>query len=206
MSPNPGFQLSVDVQGRSCLVLGGGDEAAEKAQRLLEAGAKVTVIHPTLNDVLRKLAASAKVIHRGRTFRAADTEGVMLIINTLRDADLSRALLEQAKKERFLICSLDQPEFSTVNMPALVSRGYLRVAISTSGVAPALASRLRQDMEQIFGEDCIAFLAWLAAFREDTKQQPDAEQRRARLREAVEEFKLLGRLQFPKAWIDQRHA
>jgi precorrin-2 dehydrogenase/sirohydrochlorin ferrochelatase len=206
MSPNPGFQLSLDVQGRSCLVLGGGDDAAEKAHRLLEAGAKVTVIHPTLNDPLRKLAASAKVIHRGRMFRAADTEGVMLVINTIRDADLSRALLEQAKKERFLVCSLDQPEFSTVNMPALVSRGYLRVAVSTSGVAPALASRLRQDMEQIFGEDCVAFLTWLAALREDTKQEPDAEQRRTRLREAVEEFKLLGHLQFPKAWLDQRQA
>jgi precorrin-2 dehydrogenase / sirohydrochlorin ferrochelatase len=204
MAANPGFQLSLDVHGRACVVLGGSDEAAEKAQRLLDAGAKVTVIHPTLDDPLRKLAASAKVIHRGRMFRAADTEGVALIINTLRDADLSRSLLELAKKERFLVCSLDQPEFSTVNMPALVSRGYLRVAVSTSGVAPALARRLRQDLEEIFGADCEAFLAWLSALREDAKNEADAEQRRIRLREAVEGFKVTGQVEFPRVWIEQR--
>jgi precorrin-2 dehydrogenase/sirohydrochlorin ferrochelatase len=206
MSPNPGFQVSVDVKGRVCVVLGGGEEAAEKAQRLLDAGAKVTVIHPTLNDTLRKLAASAKIIHRGRMFRAADTEGVIVIINTLRDADLSRSLLELAKKERFLVCSVDQPEFSTVNMPAVVSRGYLRIAVSTSGVAPALASRLRQDLEEIFGAECEAFLTWLSALREEAKNEADAQQRRHRLRDAVEGFKLRGQLEFPQVWTEQRQA
>ena len=79
MATNPGFQVSIDVKGRPCLVLGGDDEAAEKAQRLLEAGAKVTVIHPTLNDTLRRLTASGKIIHRVRTFRAPDAEGAMLV-------------------------------------------------------------------------------------------------------------------------------
>lgn len=68
MAANSGFQISLDVRGWPVVVIGGDDEAAEKAQRLLEAGAKVTVINPTLNDALRKLAASAKIIHRGRTF------------------------------------------------------------------------------------------------------------------------------------------
>jgi precorrin-2 dehydrogenase/sirohydrochlorin ferrochelatase len=207
MSRNPGFQLSLDVKGRPCLVLGGGDEAAEKAQRLLDAGAKVTVIHPTLSETLRKLAASAKVIHRGRLFRATDTEGVVLVINTTRDPDLSRALLELAQKERFLICSTDQPDLSTASMPALASRGYLRLAISTSGVAPALASRLRQDLDQILGDEIEAFLEWLATVRDETfEQEPDAEQRRDRLREIVAGFRLTGQIQYPPAWLEQRGA
>ena len=206
MPANPGFQLSLDVKGRICLVLGGGDEAVEKAQRLLEAGAKVTVISPTLNDTLRKLTASAKVLHRGRLFRASDTEGVIVVINTLRgDPDFSKSLLELAKKERFLLWSMDHPEWSTVSMPAVVSRGHLRLAISTSGAAPALASRLRQDLEEVFSEECVAFLDWLAALRDKTKEtEPDAEKRRALLREAVNGFKLSGSIEYPKAWREER--
>lgn len=62
MTANPGFPISLDVKGWPCLVLGGDEEAAEKTLRLLDAGAKVTVVNPTLNDTLRKLTASAKVI------------------------------------------------------------------------------------------------------------------------------------------------
>src|SRR5579885_38390 len=130
MTVNPGFQLSIDVKGRLCLVLGGGEEAADKVQRLLQAGAKVTVINPTLNDALRKLAASGKIIHRVRTFRASDGEGVTLVINAQKtDTDYARSLYELALKERFLLCSTDRPDLSTCTMPALVSRGHLRIAI-----------------------------------------------------------------------------
>lgn len=206
MSPNPGLQISLDVKGRSCLVLGGDDEAAEKVQRLLEAGAKVTVISPTLNDALRKLTASAKVLHRGRLFRAADVEGVVLVINTLRgNPDFSKSLYELAQQERFLLCSTDQPETSTVMMPALVSRGHLRLAISSSGVAPALASRLRQDLEQVFDDEFASFLEWLATIRDETKAtEPDAEQRRVLLRDTVNGFRLTGKVEYPKAWLDNR--
>lgn len=206
MSPNPGLQISLDVKGRACLVLGGDDEAAEKVQRLLEAGAKVTVISPTLNDALRRLTASAKVLHRGRLFRAADAEGVVLVINTLRgNPDFSKSLYELAQQVRFLLCSTDQPETSTVMMPALVSRGHLRLAISSSGVAPALASRLRQDLEQVFDDEFASFLEWLATIRDETKAtEPDAEQRRALLRDAVNGFRLTGKVEYPKAWLDNR--
>ena len=204
---NPGFQISLDIKGRPCLVLGGDDEAADKVQRLLDAGAKVTVISPTLNDTLRKLTASAKVIHRGRLFRAPDADGVMLMINTMRGSDpaYSKSLYELALKERFLLCSIDQPEYSTVMMPALVNSGHLRLAISTSGLAPALASCLRQDLEEIFGKEFPPFLEWLGRLREEIqKAEPDADQRRTQLREAVEGFKLTGSIQYPKAWQDQQ--
>ena len=68
MAANSGFPLSLDVKGYPVLVLGGDEEASEKTQRLLEAGAKVTVVAPSLNDTLKDLAASAKVVHRGRHF------------------------------------------------------------------------------------------------------------------------------------------
>ncbi|HEY6974024.1 MAG TPA: NAD(P)-dependent oxidoreductase, partial [Nitrospiraceae bacterium] len=80
MVANPGFPLSLDVRGWPVLVVGGDEEAAEKTQRLLEAGAKVTVISPTLHETLKQLAASAKVIHRGRHFRESDPENAILVL------------------------------------------------------------------------------------------------------------------------------
>ena len=202
MAANPGIQITLDVQGRPCVVLGGDDEAAEKVLRLLDAGAKVTVISPTLNDTLRKLTASAKILHRGRLFRSTDVDGVMLVINTLRtDREQAKSLYELATKERFLLCSTDQPEFSTVMMPALVKRGHLRLAVSTSGMAPALASRLRQDLERAFDERFITFLDWLAQMRSEVQAgEGDAERRRAQLKEAVEGFTLTATIEYPKGW------
>lgn len=203
---NPGFSITLDVKGRPCVVLGGDEEAADKVQRLLDAGAKVTVVSPTLNDALRKLTAAAKVIHRVRLFRGQDAEGAFLVINAVRtDEDFSRSLYELAVKERFLLCQLDQPAYSNAWLPALVSRGHLRCAISTSGTAPALASRLRQDFEAIFDETFQSFLDWLASVRESVQEsEADAEQRRNLLRDAVSGFKLTGKIDYPKAWLDER--
>jgi precorrin-2 dehydrogenase len=203
---NPGFPITLDVKGRPCVVLGGDEEAADKVQRLLDAGAKVTIVAPTLNDALRKLTAAAKVIHRVRLFRGQDADGVFLVINTLRtDEDFSRSLYEMAVKERFLLCSMDQPEYSNAWLPAVVSRGHLRCAVSTSGTAPALASRLRQDMEEIFDDTFQSFLEWLSSVRERVlESEADVEQRRNLLREAVSGFKLNGTIQYPKAWMDEK--
>ena len=100
MAANSGFPLSLDVKGYPVLVLGGDEEAAEKTQRLLEAGAKVTVVAPTLHDILKDLAASAKVLHRGRHFRDADLDSAILVLNMVRgDRDFSRALFREGTRE-----------------------------------------------------------------------------------------------------------
>jgi precorrin-2 dehydrogenase/sirohydrochlorin ferrochelatase len=208
MPANPGFQVTLDVRGRSCIVIGGDQEAADKVQRLLDAGAKVAVVSPTLNEVLRKLTASAKVLHRGRRLRETDLQEAVLVINTLRgDEEFSRTLLELAQKERVPLCSLDQPEYSTLMMPALVTRGNLRVAISTSGTAPALASKLRQGLEDVFDTEFQAFLEWLGKLREDLQEnETDTARRQQLLREAVEGFQINATLTYPKAWQEAKAA
>ncbi len=206
MVANPGFPLSLDVRGWPVLVVGGDEEAAEKTQRLLEAGAKVTVISPTLHDTLKKLAASAKVIHRGRQFRESDSENAILVLNTIRgDKDFSRSLLNLARQKKFLLWSVDQPEASTVTMPAVVACGPVRVAINTSGMAPALSGFIKEDLERIFGEEFAAFVEWLGQLREQAKaNEPDVEKRRTLLREALDGFRLLGKVQYPKVWTEKR--
>ncbi len=206
MAANPGFQISLDVRGWPVVVIGGDEEAAEKTQRLLESGAKVTVISPSLNETLRRLAASAKVIHRGRHFRAGDVDSAILVLNALRgDREMGQTLITMAREQKFLLWSIDMPEYSNVVMPAVVSCGHLRVAISTSGQAPALSGFMKEDMERIFDADFAAFIDWIAQLREQAKKnEPDAEKRRALLHEALDGFRLLGKVQYPKVWLDQR--
>ena len=206
MNMNSGFQISLDVRGRPCLVIGGDEEAVEKIERLLDADAKVTVLNPTLHTKLRKLTASGKIVHRGRTFRTTDVQsGVTLVLNTLRDdPDLAKLLFDLAKTERFLVWSIDQPELSTVVMPAVVRRGHLRVAISTSGASPALAKGLRQDLEIVFDDEFVDCLNWLGSVREELrKDEPSELKRRERLQQIVEGFRLTGKIEFPKSWIEK---
>jgi precorrin-2 dehydrogenase/sirohydrochlorin ferrochelatase len=81
------------------------------------------------------------------------------------------------------------------------------VAISTSGVAPALSGFMKEDMEKIFGEEFASFVDWLGQLREKTKaNEQDFEKRRALLREALDGFRLLGKVQYPKVWLDERAA
>lgn len=196
-----GFQINLDVKDRACMVIGGGDEAVEKTNRLLEAGAKVTVVSPKLHDTLKGLAASARILHRGRRFKASDVDGgVWLVMNTVKtDEVLSRDLFNLARQKGFQLCSTDQPDYSTFTMPALVARGPLRIAISTSGVSPALASRLRQDLEPVFDERFEVFLEYLDAYRvhlQDT--ETNIEKRHQLLRDVVSKVKLQAKIEFPK--------
>jgi precorrin-2 dehydrogenase/sirohydrochlorin ferrochelatase len=206
MIANPGFPLVLDVKGWTVLVIGGDEEAADKTQRLLESGARVIVISPTLNETLRHLAASGKVIHRGRHFREADLEHAILILNTIRgDRDFARALLVKAREKRVPVWSVDFPEASSVTMPAVAASGHARVAISTSGVAPALSGFMKEDLERILDAEFANFVQWLGELREQArKDEPDAEKRRAILREALDGFRLLGKVQYPKVWLEER--
>lgn len=92
-------------------------------------------------------------------------------------------------------------------MPAVVSSGHVRVAISSSGQAPALSGFMKEDLERILDNEFVAFVDWLGQLREQAKaNEPDAEKRRALLREALDGFRLLGKVQYPKVWLDQRAA
>ncbi|MBL8038785.1 MAG: bifunctional precorrin-2 dehydrogenase/sirohydrochlorin ferrochelatase [Nitrospira sp.] len=206
MAANPGFPLVLDVKGWPVLVIGGDDEASEKSERLLESGARVTVLSPTLNEPLRQLAASGKIIHRGRHFRDTDLDHIILILNTIRgDRDFAQMLVAKAREKRVLLWSVDYPEACSVTMPAVVAAGHVRVAISSSGVAPALSGFMKEDLERILDAEFVEFVEWLGQLREQAKaNEPDAEKRRALFREALDGFRLLGKVRYPTVWSERR--
>jgi len=195
-----GLQITLDVKDRLCVVVGGGEEATDKVNRLLDAQAKVTVVSPTVTEGLQRLAAVTKIVYRNRRFLLSDVEeGVVLVVNTVRgDETLGHGLYAAARQKGFLLCSTDRPEYSTCTMPALVAKGSLRIAISTSGVSPALASRLRQDLEPLFDERFETFLRWLETYRMHLQAtEPDIKKRHTLLRDTVEKVRLHAKIEFP---------
>lgn len=197
---NPYFQVGLDVQGRSCLVIGGAAEAADKAGRLLEAGARLGLVSPALCPQLAEWAAQGRFEHRARTWQPADLEGVWLVLNTVGDPVLAEQVFALARERRLLINTYDRPELSNLGMAALVHPGHLRLSISTSGASPALASRLRADLEELFDAEFTEYLDLLAQVRTHLKASADRKTRIGLLKELVADFRLEGRLHLPESW------
>jgi precorrin-2 dehydrogenase/sirohydrochlorin ferrochelatase len=202
---NPYFQINLDVAERSCLVVGGGDEATEKSDRLLDAGARLTLVSPRITPRLQESARDGKLRYFQRRFRFEDLDDVFLVVNTARsNPELTRQVFETACARGILINSYDQPAFSNFGMVALVHPGHLRLSISTSNASPSLASRLRQDLEALFDEEFVDYLEQLARVRQHLKaREPDREKRIERLRSLVATFRLEGRLHYPENWREQ---
>lgn len=200
---NPYFQVGLDVLDRPCLVIGGSSEAADKAGRLLEAGAQLRVVSPTLCPQLREWAAQGRVIHQARCWEPADLEGVWLVLNTVGDPELAQQVFALARERGLLINTYDCPECSNLGMAALVHPGHLRLSISTSGTSPALASRLRRNLEALFDGEFVEYLELLAQVRAHLKESADQETRIPLLKELVADFRLEGKLHYPEGWRER---
>jgi precorrin-2 dehydrogenase / sirohydrochlorin ferrochelatase len=205
MKLNPLFQIGLDVAGRTCLVIGGGREAENKTERLLEAGADLTLVSPRLTPALREWATAERLVHHQRTFRPSDMEGAFLVLNTVGgDPELSRQVFALASRQGCLINSYDSPDFSNFGMVALVRPGHLRLGIGTSNASPALAGRLCRDLESIFDREFVDYLDLLARVRARVRERvSDLPRCAALLRPLVRDFHLEGRLRYPENWRQQ---
>ena len=203
-SLNPYFQVGLDVMEQPCLVIGGGREAEDKAGRLLAAGARLTVVSPSATAALAEWATAGRLTHYPRCFEESDLDDVFLVLNTVRDSALTARVYELALARKALINSYDNPAYSNIGMVALVHPGHLRLSISTSNASPALSSRLRQDLEEIFAGEFAAYLDGLAEARQRVRAKvEDRETRFALLRSLVSGFRLEGTLRYPADW--KRH-
>jgi uroporphyrin-III C-methyltransferase/precorrin-2 dehydrogenase/sirohydrochlorin ferrochelatase len=156
------FPLFADLQGRRTLVVGGGSVAARKAQSLLEAGAQVTVGAPELDPALARLAAEGRLVHLPGDFEPTWLDGAWLVIAATDDRAVNAAVNAAAQARQVFCNVVDDPQLSSFQVPSIVDRSPLVVAISSSGVAPVLARRLRERIEALL-DHALGPLADLAA-------------------------------------------
>jgi len=142
------FPLFLSLQGRRTLVVGGTDHAARKVELLLNAGAQVSLIAETVTGEIAQLIADARICWAGRTFDEADLVGVALVIVATEDEALQTRVSQCAQAQCVPVNVVDRPALSSFIMPAIVDRGPITIAISTGGLAPALARKLRAEIER----------------------------------------------------------
>ncbi len=161
-----------------CVVIGGGEVAERKVSSLLEAQAKVQVISPTLTDGLRQLAAEKAIDHLARAYQDGDLEGAFLAIAATDDPATNRAVFQEAEAREILVNVVDKPSLCNFLVPAVVRRGSLVIGISTEGRSPALAARVRQRLESLFGPEYASLLDILGDLREWISEACPPEKRR----------------------------
>ena len=142
------FPIFLTLAGRAARVVGGGEAAARKAELLLAAGARVTLIADTVVGEIAQLIADARIAWAGRAFDPADLEGVTLAIVASDDEALQARVAHAARARCLPVNVVDRPALSSFIMPAIVDRAPVTIAISTGGSAPALARRLRAEIER----------------------------------------------------------
>lgn len=172
------YPICLDIEGQTCVVIGGGQVAERKVLSLLECGARVVVVSLALTATLQELADSGKIEYRAGTFDPSCLEGVSLVIAATDDPQVNAAVSEEARKRRLLVNVVDAPELCNFLVPAVVRRGPLVISVSTSGASPLLARRLRQELEERYGPEYARVLDGLQRLRRRLKEEIASPKRR----------------------------
>lgn len=165
------YPVFMDLRDRPVLVVGGGEVAARKVSLLLRAGARVRVVAPRLAAELEQRRARGEMLHVAREFVSGDLDGAVLVVAATDDRDLHECISTACRARGVPVNVVDDTPLCSVITPAMVDRSPIQIAISSGGVAPVLARRLRAWMEAAIppGYGRLARLA--AKFRERVKQQ-----------------------------------
>jgi precorrin-2 dehydrogenase/sirohydrochlorin ferrochelatase len=175
------FPIFLKLAGRSCLVVGAGTVAESKIASLVEVDAQVRVVAPAATPEVRSWARSKRVEWQQRGFQPDDLDGMFLVVAATSSMELHEQIFQEAMRRGVLCNIVDVPELCDFYYPAVVQRGALQIAVSTSGQSPALAQRLRIELEEQFGPEYKAWLDYLGEAREKLQPQKLDPQERKRL-------------------------
>ncbi len=170
--PKPAYYpVSLNIKGRKCVVVGGGEVALRKVRALLEHGARVTVISPNLSPELIQLARHGEIEALNREYRAGDLKDSFVAIAATDDSDTNRRIVREAKNKTVLVNVVDDAENSDFIVPSCLRRGDVTIAVATAGRSPALARKIRTRLEKDFGEEYAALALLLDEVRAELKKK-----------------------------------
>jgi precorrin-2 dehydrogenase/sirohydrochlorin ferrochelatase len=161
------YPVFLNLREKKCIVIGGGEVAERKVLSLLQAHAEVTVISPSLTEELESLRLQNNITHIPREYREGDLDGAFLVIAATSDEEVNRRVFDEAEKRGILVNVVDSPGLCRFIVPSVIRREPLTIAISTSGVSPAIARTLREEIETLLPEA----LERLLLFIEDTRKE-----------------------------------
>jgi len=165
------YPVLLNISGRKCVVVGGGQVALRKVRGLLEHGAGVEVISPDLCPELAQLATSGEIKTLNRAYRPGDLADASVAIAATENGELNRQVAEEAHSKAVLVNVVDDAENSDFIVPSYLRRGELTIAVSTSGRSPALARKIRTRLEKELGNEYASLICLIGEIRAEVTRE-----------------------------------
>ncbi len=166
------YPVFLDIKGKTCVIVGGGEVALRKAERLLDCGAKVSIISPKLAPELAALKDKNLITYIAAEYSGDLIDEAALIIGATDNEKTNARISKDARAKGIPVNIVDDPQKCDFILPSIVQRGNLEIAIGTGGKSPALASYLREELERQYGKEYEIFLNILGNLR--TKMEKNA--------------------------------
>jgi precorrin-2 dehydrogenase / sirohydrochlorin ferrochelatase len=160
------YPICLDISGKRCVVVGGGNVAERKVERLLACGASVEVVGKELTPALQLLKGEGRIIHREVDFEEDRLAGAFLVIGATDDETVNGRVAQSARARGIPVNIVDDHARCDFILPSVVERGALVIAVSTGGKSPALAKKVRGELEAIYGAEYAILLEILGELRE----------------------------------------
>jgi precorrin-2 dehydrogenase/sirohydrochlorin ferrochelatase len=200
------FPIFLKLTARPCTVIGAGHLAESKIESLLTANAAVTVVAPHATERIATMAASGELTWHQREYATGDLANQFLVVAATNLPAVNRAVFAEAEASGVLINAVDDPPFCDFYFPSVVRRGDLQIAISTAGHSPALAQRLRKEINAILPLDTGDWLAELGNLRREVLQLEPLNEARNQLLHQLASREVCAYDACPSRTLARRHA
>ena len=168
---SPYYPILLNIQGKKCLIVGGGEVALRKAQMLVEHGATVEIVSPTFCPQLNQLVKDGTIQAIHRDYETEDLNDSFLVVVATDDIKTNERIAAEARKIGILVNVVDKPDISDFIVPSYFRRGDIIVAVSTSGRSPALARKIRGELERDFKAEYAQLAVIASEVRNELKQR-----------------------------------
>lgn len=165
------YPINLNLNGKKCLVIGGGSVAERKILSLIETGAKITVVAPSALTTINNLALDKKITWICDIFESGMTKGYFLTIVATDDDKVNKLAIEEAKSFGALVNAPANPELSDFSVPAKIRRGDLTVAVSTNGISPALSRIIKEEISEFLPKNISEWIKIIKRVRNEGKEK-----------------------------------
>lgn len=160
------YPAYLDIKGKKCVVVGGGEVAERKVNLLLRCGADITIISPDLTEGLEELSLNGEIKYIKDEFKEKHLKNAFLVIGATDNHKVNLKIYKEGSKSEILVNIADSPNLCNFTVPSVVERGELVIAISTGGKSPSLSKKIREELEVRYGIEYAEFLKMMGELRE----------------------------------------
>ena len=165
------YPIMLNLQGKKCVVVGGGHVALRKVKMLLDCGADITVISPKPHLGMAKLFEKKAIRLFHRDYKVGDLMDATLAVASTDVREINRTVAHEAKRLGILVNVVDDPRLSSFILPSFFRRGNLTIAVSSAGTSPALARKIRSNLEKSLGKEYATLLSLISEVRSALKER-----------------------------------